>query len=123
MMIALACVVGYIAMILGFCLWDAYIGTGVNWDGYYNDVPLPLAAIFWWIAIPIIALMRFVDLTKGIKATRELKKKLAEKQRNNIRIAAEKEEQEILEQVENELNKESLPEYKDTMRGSSPPYW
>lgn len=28
MMIVLACIAGYIAMALGFILWDAIIGTG-----------------------------------------------------------------------------------------------
>jgi adenylate kinase family enzyme len=113
MMIALTCIAGYIAMTLGFVIWDAFIGTGVDYDNdwrYFNCPPLWLTAMFWWLSIPIITFSRFIDWSKSIKENRierQEKEKalliLRKRQQEKLRVASEKEEEDILEQVEKEL--------------------
>lgn len=78
-MIALYIIVGYIAMIFAFCLWDTWIGMPVDWNA---DGPLGFAACFWPVAIPVVAIIAF-DIYID-KAKQNRKNKEVEKQRRGI---------------------------------------
>lgn len=107
------CIVGYLLIIFGFCLWEALIGMNVDWDN--GEFPLALAAILWPIAIPIILVYNFTLLVSYLKDSREEKERQKERNKQKqkayqekLRIAAEKEEQIIMEQVEKELRGSKL---------------
>lgn len=59
----------YILGVLSFCLWDACIGFGYDFDGYHTP-PLPIVAVFWFISIPILLLCGFVRLCIYLKEAR-----------------------------------------------------
>lgn len=109
MFIAICLVLGYIAMIAGMYLWEAYIGLGYDWNDY-DAVPLAAAAIFWPVAIPILLVINFLAFVENTKQKRiendrqeaRIRKK-REEQQEKLRIAALKEEEAIVEQVEKEL--------------------
>lgn len=109
-MIALFIILGYLAMIAGMYLWEAFIGLGCEWSDE-SDVPgLNCAAIFWPISLPIILIynfLKFVDNTKEKRIERnrqeERVRKKREEQQEKLRIAAQREEEAIVEQVEKEL--------------------
>jgi hypothetical protein len=108
-MIALLCIGFYIAMTLGVCLWDAFIGLGIELDGDENP-PLALAACLWPMAIPILLVHNFIRLCAFIKESREdrqkQKRKTQEKlriQEEKLRVAAEKEFEASMAQVEAEM--------------------
>jgi hypothetical protein len=85
-------------------LWDAFIGFGYGeWDGSINP-PFILVAFIWPISIPYMIIDKFGNYLKSVKAKR-IKK---EESRTKIRIAAEKELEEYLEQIEVDLKKRRL---------------
>ena len=99
-MIITICIIGYLLMIFGFCLWDSWIGMPVKWNGY--DAPgVWLAAIFWVIAVPIVCMIAFSNYLKRAKADREKK----EEHQWRVRVAAEKELDKYQEEVEEEVKK------------------
>lgn len=98
-MIIICCIVAYIAISFAFCWWDAAIGFAEDMDGY-NAPPLWVCALFWPISIPIltmIAISNFFDATKQKRLNRE------EKQQK-IRLAVQKEAEEIENQIDKELS-------------------
>lgn len=102
-MLGILIVLGYVACIIGFCVWDAVIGFGpeYKWDGF-NQPPLALAAVFWPIAVPFVAIDCFIDYMGNVK-----KRRLArEAKQARLRIAAEKELQAAMDQVEEEIQYE-----------------
>lgn len=99
-MIYIICIVGYLLMIFGFCLWDSWIGMPVNLNGC--EAPdLAAAAIFWPISIPIVCMIAFSDYLKRAKVDREKK----EERQRKVRIAAEKELKDYSAEVEEEVRK------------------
>ncbi len=100
-MIIALCIMGYIACIAGFMLWDAFVGLPANFDGHDNP-PLWLVALFWPIATPCLMALQFSNFLEASKEKRVEK----EKQRKRLRVAAEKEEQRVLRQLERELEGE-----------------
>ena len=110
-MIALSIIVGYILCIIGFCLWDSLIGMPIKWERDIDYGPtLWLGAIFWWISTPIalvIAFSNFLDAAKERREDREKeerrKKEKEEEVARKLRVAAEKEYEASMAQVEAEM--------------------
>lgn len=108
-MIALLIIGSWFVGGLLFILWDALIGLGVDFDGYENP-PLLLVAAFWPIAIPCLLFYNFIRLCDYLKDKREERKKAERKKKEKeeevarkLRIAAEKEFEESMAQVEAEM--------------------
>lgn len=97
-MITLIYVASYILAIIAFCVWDAFVGFPFEWDGYKNP-PLALAAVFWPLTVPIVLVAAISNFLFNVKEAR-LKK---EENMARVRVAAEKEMNQYLEQVEEEL--------------------
>ena len=99
-MMFLYCLIGYFIGILLFLVWEAVIGCGVRFYTDINDGPTAvLAAIFWPVAIPIILLVNFSSLLDSIRNKRIQK----EENKTKLRIAAQKELDTYMEQVEAEM--------------------
>jgi hypothetical protein len=88
----------YLAVMVGFLLWDAKVGFGFEWDGY-DYPPLFLAAGFWWITLP------YVFVRKAVVYLDNAKKQRAEKEQTRIRIKLEDEKAvaAAMEEVEREM--------------------
>jgi hypothetical protein len=110
MLIALFIVLGYLAMIAGMYLWEAFIGLGIEWSRDDETPGLNCAAIFWPVSLPIILVynfLKYVEHTteKRVERSRQEERiqKKREEQQERLRIVAQKEEEAIVEQVEKEL--------------------
>lgn len=91
--------VGYLLGSFAFCLWDSWIGMPVDWNDRYGETPpLGVAAAFWPIAVPIVALIAFNNYLKESKENRIVQ----EKNKQKLRIAQQKEMDEAWEQIEEE---------------------
>lgn len=88
----------YIAGIFGMWLWDTFIGFSFEFDGY-NGPPLGLACAFWPLAFPIALLIDLGEKLSGVKRQRIAK----EEQQEKVRIAAQKELDIYMREVEEEL--------------------
>lgn len=88
----------YIAMTIGFCYWDALIGLGYDFDGYQAP-PLVLAALFWPLALPFVLVNGLANHVSNVKDKRIER----EKKQRRVRVAAEKEAEKLMQQVEEEL--------------------
>jgi hypothetical protein len=88
----------YAAITVGFLLWDAKIGFGFEWDGEQYP-PLPLAALFWWITLPFVAMSSFVTSLDEAKKVRKKK----EETRIRIKIEEEKAIEAAMEEVDREV--------------------
>lgn len=90
----------YILGVLSFCLWDACVGLGVDFDGYQNP-PLAIVAGLWFISIPILLMYNFVRLCVYLKDIRIERQKKEEKQRiqeeKRVALEAKKRAKEIEE--------------------------
>lgn len=97
----------YIAMIIAFCCWDAFIGFDVEFDGS-DQPPLFVAAVGWPLTIPLLFIGKFLDILQDVKFTRiekqEKKFQEIEKQKK-LRVALEYEEARCLEEVELEVSR------------------
>lgn len=91
-------VILYVLGFIAFPIWDAYIGTGVDWDGYRNPPPV-FAAFGWPIAVPILILIYLSNKLEGVKNTRIR----VEQERVRVKLLADKEQELALAQVEAEL--------------------
>ena len=100
-MIALLFIGLYISAIIGFCLFDALVGLGYDFDGY-KDPPLALVAVFWPIAVPILAVFGFARYTRNLKETRIAK----QEHQRQLRVAAEREVETAMKQVEAEIRQQ-----------------
>jgi len=101
-MIALFILATYFATVMGFCIWDAKVGFGFEWDGF-DRPPLVLAAFFWPITLPYAFFMWF---SKAL--TRAKKARLArEAEQEKIRVAAENDLAAALAQLESEESYET----------------
>ena len=99
-MIALLIIAAYIACIIGFIAWDALVGFPFEFDGYELP-PLVLVAILWPIGLPIVLFATVSDKLSKVKANRIVK----EKKRNKLRIAAQKEIDNYMEEAEEEMKR------------------
>jgi len=99
-MIAFLVFVSYLLMAMAFCAWDAFIGLPVEFDGRENP-PLVLVAAFWPVAAPILVLVSFANFLGRVKEKREYR----EEQQRKVRVAAQKEMDNYLEEVEKELKR------------------
>ena len=93
-------VIGYILIALAIPFWDAYIGFGFEFPDIEDGPNAVVAGIFWPLGLPIILLIMLSNLLMSAKSRRIEK---AQEQKR-IRIAAEKERDKILEQIEEEFN-------------------
>lgn len=90
----------YIAGVIGFCVWDAVFGFSVvDFNGINNPPPI-IPALVWFLAVPVIMLAMFVSLLSGIKDKRIIR----EKERKQLRIKAEREQQAAMAYVDQELD-------------------
>jgi len=88
-----------------FCLWDSFIGLGCELDGSENP-PLLFAAACWPIAVPVLLFHNFCRLCEHIKDSRKEKQRKTERaqaQKEKLRIAAEREFEANMAQVEAEM--------------------
>jgi hypothetical protein len=101
----------YLAVVAGFCLWDAFIGMPVEWDpNMNNNIPCWLGALLWPFAIPVICVIgfsKFLDKVREKRAQREEKierlRIVAEREKKK----AEEEEIRLLEEAQEELANET----------------
>lgn len=84
-----------------FALWDAHIGFGVEFDGG-DWPPMALALAFWPLTLPCAIVAKLMSGLNGVKDKRIQK---AEQQKR-IRVAAEKEQEALLEQIEREMSED-----------------
>lgn len=90
----------YMLVIFGFSAWDAFIGMPVNWDPNFDNAPPRwLAALFWPIAVPVVSIIAFAEFLENAKEKR-IKR---EKEKNRLRIKLQKEEEQLLKEVEEEI--------------------
>lgn len=78
----------FILYILGgisFCLWDACIGWGIDFDGFHTP-PLGVVAGLWFISVPILLVYNFVILCYYLKNNRIER----QKKKEEFRIQEEK---------------------------------
>ncbi len=88
----------YLAGLIGFIVWDAAIGFGVEFDGG-DWPPMIMAMVAWPLVVPLTVLAFISRSLEGVKEKRIARR---ESQRR-LRIALKKEEEALLEQVEEEL--------------------
>ena len=88
-----------------FALLEAFVGfKDIEFDGG-DWPPLGLAYAFWFLALPIALVASMSHALDGVRDARIAKAK----ERKRIRIAAEKEHEALMEQVEQELLEEESP--------------
>ncbi len=89
----------YFLGLLIFPLLDA-LSLDIQWDSY-NYPPLWLAVIAWPIAVPALLMFEYFYFLERLKS------KILDKKHNQkrLRIAAQKEQEELFLQIEEELNK------------------
>lgn len=111
------CILLYILVMIGVAVWDAFIGLGYNFLGnsYYDydrivsvetDSPVPLAVvlIFWPVTIIVLTVLLLIRTLKSVKGKRLEK----EKEQHRLRIAAQKEYDSYLEEVNEALVTEQV---------------
>lgn len=87
----------YVAVALGFLLWDAKVGFGFEWDGE-SYPPLLLAAVFWWITLPFVFASKFTTHLDKMKEER--------KKKEEVRIRVKVEEEKAIEAAMEEVDRE-----------------
>lgn len=97
----------YFGGLICFALWDAHIGFGVEFDG--GDWPPAMMAYGAWPLILVCAL--FAGFIRSLDTVKDRRLKKAEQQKR-IRVAAEKEQEALLEQIEREMLEEESPRVK-----------
>lgn len=91
----------YFGGMIAFALWDAHIGFGVEFDGGAWP-PVGIAYPFWFLTLPCALIAGFAKRMDSIK---EKRIKKAETQKR-LRIAAEKEQEDLMAQIEREMLEE-----------------
>jgi hypothetical protein len=84
-----------------FALWDAYIGFGVEFDGG-TWPPMLLALGFWPITL---AATIIAGVSRSLQSVKDQRVKKRETQKR-LRIAAEKEQEVLLAQIEREMQED-----------------
>lgn len=92
-------ILGYLAVATVIILWDAYVGFGFEFPAIEDGPNAAIAGLFWPIGLPIILAIAF---GKAVSTAKERRLEKANEQRR-IRIAAEKERDRIIEQIEEEI--------------------
>lgn len=116
-------ILGYLAVAAAIVLWDAYIGFGFEFPAIEDGPNAVCAGLFWPIGLPIILIICF---SKSIATVKERRIEKAREVRR-IRIAAEKERDKILEQIEEEIRhveaeSDNTSEHARILSGSSSSY-
>lgn len=116
-------ILGYFAVAAVIILWDAYIGFGFEFPDIDHGPNAAICAVFWPLALPIILMISF---GKAVMSVKERRLEKAKEQRK-IRIAAEKERDRILEQIEEEIGyveaeSQNATEHARILPGSSSRY-
>lgn len=70
----------YILGVLSFCLWDSFVGWGIDFDGFHTP-PYVVVAGFWFISVPILLVYNFARLCEYFKDARIERQKKEKKQR------------------------------------------
>lgn len=99
----------YLGGMAAFALWDAYIGFGVEFDGG-TWPPVGIAYPFWPITLVCAVI---AGTSTRLESVKERRIKKAEMQ-TRVRIAAEKEQEALLAQIEREM----LEDEQSVQRGS-----
>ena len=97
-MTALIIIGTYFAGVFGMWFWDAYIGFGFEYDTRSNP-PLGLACALWPLFVPITLIACLTMKMDSVKENRLEK----EKQQEKVRVAAQKELDIYMREVEEEL--------------------
>jgi hypothetical protein len=90
----------YILGIIIFNVWDAFIGFGFEFPDISEGPNAILCSVLWPISLPIIMLIVFGNAMSKIKEHRIERKE----EKIRFRIAAEREREQILEQIEKEMS-------------------
>lgn len=94
-------VLGYLMVALAVILWDAYIGFGFEFPDIEDGPNAVVAGVLWPIGLPIILIIVLsIVLEKAKKGRIE-----RSREKRRVRIAAEKEQEAILEQIEEEMSR------------------
>lgn len=123
-------ILGYVVVATSIILWDAYIGFGFEFPSIEDGPNAAIAGLLWPIGLPVILAISFGLAISSVKERRmqkqeEKKQLLAEQKR--FRIAAEKERDKILEQIEEEIRhveaeSDNTSEHARILSGSSSSY-
>lgn len=100
MLTILLIIAAYIVVTIGFIAWDAFIGLPWEFDGHENP-PIALVAFFWPISIWFCFFAGIANQFTKVKEKRLDKEKIQER----LRIATEKEIENYIEEVEEEIKK------------------
>lgn len=116
-------ILGYLAVAAAIILWDAYIGFGFEFPSIEDGPNAAIAGLFWPIGLPVILAIAFGKAVSSAKE-RRLEKAI---EIRRIRIAAEKERDKILEQIEEEIRhveteSDNTSEHARILSGSSSSY-
>lgn len=116
-------ILGYLAVAAAIVLWDAYKGFGFEFPDIEDGPNAVCAGLFWPIGLPIILVICFSKAIAGIKERRIEKAREVRR----IRIAAEKEREQILDQIEKEIahvetESDNTSEHARILSGSSSRY-
>lgn len=91
-----------------FALLEAYVGfKDIEFDGG-TWPPLGIAYPFWFLCLPIATIASMAHSLDGVRDARITKAQ----ERKRIRIAAEKEQEVLLEQIEREMLEEEAGHVK-----------
>lgn len=97
----------YAAGLILFNLWDAFIGFGFEFDTDFSKGPTAwFSSLFWPVVFPICLVMALGSVLLSVKERRLERKaqRLAKKEEaQRIRVAAEKEAQLFISQLDQEL--------------------
>lgn len=97
----------YFGGMILFALLEAYVGfKDIEFDGGAWP-PLGLAYGFWFLALPIATIASMSHALDGVRDARITKAK----EQKRIRIAAQKEHEALMEQVEQEMLEEESPKH------------
>jgi hypothetical protein len=101
--------------VIGFVVWDALVGFPFEFDGGTSP-PIFLAAMFWFIALPICVFAGLQWSLEGVKNRRierqekkQLLRALEEREQNRLRVIAEKEVQAILDRGDDMVDSSQYP--------------
>lgn len=89
----------YIAGFIIFPIWDAFIGTGVDWNGLQNP-PLWLVSLLWPITIIGLLIWFYISSLKKYKKQRIEK----QAQKAKLRLELEQETEIAIQKLEKEIN-------------------
>lgn len=123
-------IIGYIAVATAIILWDAYIGFGFEFPSIEDGPNAAIAGLFWPIGLPVILMIAFGQAVSSAKERRMERieaKRQALVEQKRFRIAAEKERDKILEQIEKEIGNveaesQDSTEHARILPGSSSSY-